>query len=94
VWRSYRGTSIVPLEWSVETPRPIRQLNPDANRRVEHLLAELNSVQRRVLELRFLEGRSLLETATELGLTETNVKVIQHRALRRAAELEAADPDG
>ena len=94
VWRSYRGASIVPLDWSVEAPRPIRQLNPEANRKVEHLLAELNPVQRRVLELRFLEGRTLRETATELALTEANVKVIQHRALHRAAELEATVPDG
>jgi RNA polymerase sigma factor (sigma-70 family) len=94
VWRSYRGTSIVRLEWSAEMPRPIRQLNPDANRHVEQLLAELNPVQRRVLELRFLEGRTLRETANELGLTQSNVKVIQHRALRRAAELEAAPSDG
>jgi RNA polymerase sigma factor (sigma-70 family) len=94
VWRSYGGASIVPLEWYVEAPQPIRRLNENANRQVEKLLSELNPTQRRVLELRFLKGQSLRETATELGLSEANVKVIQHRALRRAAELEATLTDG
>jgi RNA polymerase sigma-70 factor (ECF subfamily) len=44
--------------------------------------------------MRFLESRSLQETAMELGLTEGNVKVIQHRALRRAADLNMGELDG
>jgi DNA-directed RNA polymerase specialized sigma24 family protein len=39
---------------------------------------------RRVLELRFLRGYSVRETAQELNLSETNVKVLQFRALNRA----------
>jgi RNA polymerase sigma factor (sigma-70 family) len=94
IWRSYGGTSVVSLEWYVEAPEPIQRQNDDADGRVKRILEELSPTQRRVLELRFLEGRTSRETASELGLTETNVKVIQHRALRRAAELEAAHPDG
>ena len=93
IWRGYGGTSVVSLEWYIEAPEPIHRQNEVADRRVKQILAELSPIQRRVLELRFLEGRTSRETATELGLTETNVKVIQHRALRRAAELEAAQPD-
>jgi RNA polymerase sigma-70 factor (ECF subfamily) len=37
-----------------------------------------------VLELRFLRGYSVRETAQELNLSETNVKVLQFRALNRA----------
>jgi RNA polymerase sigma factor (sigma-70 family) len=94
IWRSYGGSTIVSLEWYVEAPTPIRRQNDEADRRVKLILEELAPIQRRVLELRFLEGRTTRETASELGLTETNVKVIQHRALRRAAELEAAHPNG
>jgi RNA polymerase sigma-70 factor (ECF subfamily) len=94
VWRSYGSCPVVPLEWYSEDTPPNLQTSSDAPVRVERILARLNPVQRRVLELRFLEGRSLLETARELGLTEGNVKVVQHRALRRAAELEGGRGDG
>jgi RNA polymerase sigma-70 factor (ECF subfamily) len=94
VWRSYGETSVIPLEWYVEEPPTAPAAQPsDAPLRVERILGRLNANQRRVLELRFLEGRSLLETAKELGMTEANVKVIQHRALRRAAELESERTD-
>lgn len=89
VWRTYGECPVVPLEWYVEEPSRGVQIDTDAAPQVERVLSRLNPVQRRVLELRFLEGRSLVETAKELGTTEGNVKVLQHRALRRAAELDA-----
>ncbi len=58
--------------------------NPEAVSRVENLLAPLPENYRRVLELRFLRGYSVRETARELGFTEANVKVLQFRALNRA----------
>jgi RNA polymerase sigma-70 factor (ECF subfamily) len=87
IWRSYGSVPVVPLDWYSEDSTPTYQSSSDAPARVERLLARLNPAQRRVLELRFLEGYSLQETARELGMTEGNVKVIQHRALRRAAEM-------
>jgi RNA polymerase sigma-70 factor (ECF subfamily) len=94
IWRSYGGCPVVPLEWYSEDKMPTRTVESNAPERVARLLAKLNPTQRRVLELRFLESRSLAETAKELGLTEGNVKVIQHRALRRAAELDTGELDG
>lgn len=88
IWRSYGGCPVVPLDWYTEDKPPARQTASDAEARVARVLSILNPTQRRVLELRFLESRSLLETAAELGLTEGNVKVIQHRALRKAAEFD------
>jgi len=41
--------------------------------------------------LRFLRGYTLAETAREVGTTEGNVKVLQHRALKRAAHLESGN---
>ncbi|TYB44115.1 RNA polymerase sigma factor [Actinomadura chibensis] len=63
-----------------------------SERRAERLLAALPERYRRVLELRFLHSYTIKQTAAELGLTVGNVKVLQHRALRRAAELDRADP--
>jgi RNA polymerase sigma-70 factor (ECF subfamily) len=37
-----------------------------------------------VLRLRVLDGRSVRDSADELGISESNVKVLTHRALRRA----------
>jgi RNA polymerase sigma-70 factor (ECF subfamily) len=60
----------------------------DANTRlVDDTLTALPDRYRAGLELRFLRGYSIKETATELGITPENAKVLQHRALARAAEL-------
>ena len=57
----------------------------DAPVRAERLLAPLPDRYRRVLELRFLEARSIKETAHEMGVSVANAKILQHRALRMAA---------
>ena len=65
-----------------------RPHNRDASERAERLLSLLPDHFRRVLELRFLRGYSVREAANELGVTESNARVMQFRALRKAAELE------
>jgi RNA polymerase sigma-70 factor, ECF subfamily len=55
--------------------------------RVRSLLALLPENYRRVLELRFLYGYSASDTALALGVTEGNVRVLQHRGLQKAAAL-------
>ena len=69
----------VPLEISA---------NPDAAERAQRLLALLPENFRSILELRFLRGYSVREAADELGVTESNARVLQFRALRKAAQLE------
>jgi RNA polymerase sigma-70 factor (ECF subfamily) len=54
---------------------------------VAHILDGLTSSQRRVLELRFLRGYSLREVAGEMGQSVGSVKVLQLRALRKAASI-------
>lgn len=51
------------------------------------ILAELPELYRRILQLRFLDSCSMREAAAALGVSVGYAKVLQHRALRRAAEL-------
>jgi len=60
--------------------------------RAAGLLARLPDRLREILELRFLRGLSVRQAAAEMGVTTGNARVLQHRALRRAAEL--AEDDG
>jgi RNA polymerase sigma-70 factor, ECF subfamily len=82
-WREYYAEDATELQDGV-AGAPLPRENLEAAQRVESLLETLPDQYRRVLELRFLRGYSVRDTAQELGLTETNVKVIQFRALNRA----------
>ncbi|HQZ70747.1 MAG: RNA polymerase sigma factor [Anaerolineae bacterium] len=55
----------------------------DAEARVAAMLAPLPPRYRQVLELRFLLGCSLQETADRLAITVANAKVLQLRALQK-----------
>ena len=55
---------------------------------VYFILQALQENYREVLYNRFLLNLSIKDTALRMGLTEANVKVLQFRALKRAAELE------
>lgn len=55
--------------------------------RVEAVLRRLPERYRRVLELRFLQRLSVAETARAMGVSHGNAKVLQYRALRKAALL-------
>jgi RNA polymerase sigma-70 factor (ECF subfamily) len=59
-----------------------------AEDRVQGVLQSLPTRYREVLTCRFLLNLTIRETAARMGLTETNVKVIQSRALKRAIELD------
>ncbi len=96
-WRSYYKGPVTSLE-EMEEKAPIHfaadpiRLNGDieeiepAIAKVQAVLQTLPENYRRVLELRFLQGCSLKETAEALGITEGNAKVIQHRALQKAVK--------
>ena len=56
----------------------------------EQLLAcirQLGSEQQECISLRFLQGLSVAETAAVMGKTDGAVKALQHRAVRRLADL-------
>jgi len=60
--------------------------------RVRQLLAQLPQRYAQVLELRFLHRLSVAETADRMGISHGNAKILQYRALRKAALL--GDDDG
>lgn len=84
-WRRHYDVS---LTWDLPAATAADALTrQDANvARANRLLDRLPDNYRRVLELRFLEGCSVREAAKRLGVSVANAKVLQHRALRSAAE--------
>jgi RNA polymerase sigma-70 factor (ECF subfamily) len=70
-----------------EGARPRVEPDDRAAIRVQALLRRLPDQYRRVLELRFLERLTVAETARTMGITNGNARVLQYRALRRAALL-------
>ena len=96
-WRAfYRlplvGTEQVAPGWEPVAPGETnRDADQDvATRRVNALLRRLPDCYRQVLELRFLRRLSVEETARELGISHGNAKVLQYRALRKAALMDAS----
>src|ERR1700722_14641179 len=59
----------------------------DAPQRAAKILDALPDRYRRILELRFLEACTIKEAAQEMGVSVSNAKVLQHRALRMAAKV-------
>ena len=53
--------------------------------RVKQVLERLPQRYALVLELRFLQRMTVAETATRMGISHGNAKILQYRALRKAA---------
>ncbi len=93
-WRHYYRISVSSLEELLDSgwegPAEIEPIsvNTTPTEKVHILLRLLPKHQREVLTCRFLLNLSIKETALKLNLSEANVKVLQFRALKHAAELE------
>jgi RNA polymerase sigma-70 factor (ECF subfamily) len=59
---------------------------------VQHILSRLPARYREVLTYRFLLCYTIKETAERMALSEANVKVLQFRALKKAAEEDLVKP--
>jgi RNA polymerase sigma factor (sigma-70 family) len=88
--------------WNRRLGQPVTELPADiaaagrgpepesaAPEHAERILAALPERYRRILQLRFLDACSIAEAAAAMGISVANAKVLQHRALRRAAGLDA-----
>ena len=54
---------------------------------IENALAKLSAEQRKILELRIIQGYSVAETARLVGKTEGAVRTAQYRALKALAQI-------
>jgi len=89
-WRERYKLPAVPLAdgWDVGIPDSFAEFDQTAREeRVKDLLAHLPENYRDVLVQRFLLRSSIRDTARTLRVSEANARVLQFRALRRAAEL-------
>ncbi len=93
-WRSHYNSSSDSLDTLLEAgwEGPVEDApgeeNGYATERVHQILEALPENYRAVLLCRFLLNLSIKETAAKLNLTEVNVKTLQFRALKRAADLD------
>src|SRR5947207_10030974 len=93
-WREHAQIHLLPLEeveemlvLSEESDEQMRPLQA----RIQRLLDGLSSRERDILTLRYFQGYSAAEIGQILGLSANHVRVLQLRALRRAASLEAEE---
>ena len=93
-WRRRLGLPVTAIDPTTDLAALDDATSPDdgeARSRVGHLLAGLPERYRRILELRFLETCSIKEAAQAMGVSVANAKVLQHRALRMAAQVAEVD---
>jgi RNA polymerase sigma-70 factor (ECF subfamily) len=98
-WRRHYGREITTLAELPDVAAPLADDPDDApvpdgaeavaesSGSAGDLLAGLPDKYGQVLRLRFLRGYSVRDTADAMGISVSNAKVLQHRALRRAAQL-------
>jgi RNA polymerase sigma factor (sigma-70 family) len=91
-WRQTMGCEITSIDDVPDVPLEAEHaVNSTTAQQVQRVLAAIPGNYRRILELRFLQGRSIKESATQMGVSVANAKVLQHRALRLAATLNEKD---
>ena len=87
-WQRRAGLEVTHIDPDADlrylaAPSPGRDPGPQ----IQRILAALPDHYRRILELRFLEGYSIKESARALTISVSNAKVLQYRALRMAARM-------
>lgn len=93
-WRRNLGLQVTSIDPAADLaylsdpsgPYAADQLS-DAPEQATRVLAALPDRYRQILELRFLETCSIKEAAHSMGISVSNAKVLQHRALRMAAKV-------
>ncbi|MGW5513231.1 RNA polymerase sigma factor [Nocardia africana] len=89
-WRTRMGREITVIDDDFPDETGSAPTDSTDSRAPEHVRAVLSGLPeryRRILELRFLQGLSVRDAAAALAISVPNAKVLQHRALRAASEL-------
>ncbi len=90
-WRRHLGVSVTSIDPDADLAFLVEGRGPDAPsdapQRAGRILSALPDRYRRILELRFLESCSIKEAAHAMDISVSNAKVLQHRALKMAANL-------
>jgi RNA polymerase sigma factor (sigma-70 family) len=89
--RQYETRSLSDLEAQSLSNQSAEFVDLQSEMRVQHLLNLLPERDRRILTLRYLQGYSAAEIAEALGTSAGHIRVLQLRALRRAAQLETME---
>ncbi|MBI2410543.1 MAG: sigma-70 family RNA polymerase sigma factor [Candidatus Kerfeldbacteria bacterium] len=99
LWREKYGMPTVDIEavLGIHTTIETAEMQAEAAEQdtvkmtaVEQVLGQLKDNYREILEYRFLKNYSIKETADAMGISVSNAKVLQHRALKKAATLESS----
>jgi RNA polymerase sigma factor (sigma-70 family) len=90
-WRATLGREITSIDEDHPAAPDSEEAVSTAPQRVAAVLEALPDNYRQILEVRFLEGRSIKDSAAQLGVSVANAKVLQHRALRLAAQVNEKD---
>jgi RNA polymerase sigma factor (sigma-70 family) len=86
-WRTTLGREITSIDDDIPAAPNSEEAISTAPQRVRAVLKALPDNYRRILELRFLQGMSIKDSATEMGVSVANAKVLQHRGLQLAAQV-------
>jgi RNA polymerase sigma-70 factor (ECF subfamily) len=90
-WRRSLGLPVTAIDPTTDLAYFTEPSGPDhpsdAPEVTGKILATLPDRYRRILELRFLEACSIKEAAHAMGVSVSNAKVLQYRALRMAAKI-------
>lgn len=93
-WRTYYRLPMNSLDelldagWEVPVEEAPSATSSRIKDEIERILQALPEQHREVLKCRFLLNLSIKATALRMGISVANVKVLQYRALKRAAALE------
>ena len=93
-WRAHYRVSTSSLDelleagWEDPAEEEQMAISSRPAERVQRILQALPERYRDILTCRFLLNLSIKDTAAQMGLSEGNVKVLQFRALKRAADLD------
>ena len=96
-WREHAQLPLVPLEAAEDLPMLADASDAQVQSlqaRIQRLLDALPARERDILTLRYFQGYSAAEIGDVLGLSANHVRVLQFRALRRAAILETQERNG